>query len=168
MGPLTATAVLAKVGNARQFPSGRALAAYLGLVPRQNSTGGKNVLLSITKKGDRYLRTLLVHGARAALKVAPRHDDRRSQWALNLRRKSGPNVAAVALANKNARVLWKLLISDQHFRLQPPDPEPEIDGGGARKGSQQGKSRSCEAPALPVYPPRVPSPHAAPLILIKT
>ena len=102
-GPLSATAVIAKVGNARQFPSGRALSAYLGLVPRQNSTGGKTVLLGISKKGDRYVRTLLVHGARAALRVAPRHTDRRSQWALTLMGKRGPNVAAVALANKNAR-----------------------------------------------------------------
>lgn len=160
VGPLTATAMVAKVGNARQFPNGRALAAYLGLVPRQNSTGGKTVLLSITKKGDRYLRTLLIHGARAALQVASRHDDRLSQWALNLRRKSGPNVAAVALANKNARVMWKLLTSGEHFHAQPTR-KPEIDETGSRKGSQQRKSRSCEAPALPVYPPRAPSPHTA-------
>jgi transposase len=160
VGPLTATAMVAKVGNARQFPNGRALAAYLGLVPRQNSTGGKTVLLSITKKGDRYLRTLLIHGARAALQVASRHDDRLSQWALNLRRKSGPNVAAVALANKNARVMWKLLTSGEHFYPQPAH-KPEIDETGSRKGSQQRKSRSGEAPALPVYPPRAPSPHTA-------
>lgn len=166
VGPLTATAMVAKVGNARQFPNGRALAAYLGLVPRQHSTGGKTVLLNITKKGDRYLRTLLIHGARAALQVAPRHNDRRSQWALNLRRKSGPNVAAVALANKNARVMWKLLTAGEHFRPQPT-PEPEIDGTGSRKASQHRESRSFEAPALPVYPPRAPSPHTAPLSLLK-
>jgi transposase len=122
VGPVTATAMVAKVGNARQFPNARALGAYLGLVPRQHSTGGKTVLLGITKKGDRYLRALLIHGARAALQVAPRHSDRRSQWALTLRRKSGPNVAAVALANKNARVLWKLLTSGEHYRTQPPAP----------------------------------------------
>jgi transposase len=166
VGPLTATAMVAKVGNARQFPNGRALAAYLGLVPRQNSTGGKSVLLSITKKGDRYLRTLLIHGARAALQVAPRHDDHRSQWALNLRRKSGPNIAAVALANKNARVIWKLLTSGEHFRPQPLNPELEIDEMGSRKGSQIKKSRSGEAPALPVYPLRAPSPHTALLRLL--
>jgi hypothetical protein len=120
VGPLTATAMVAKVGNARQFPSGRALSAYLGLVPDQNSSGGNKVLLHITKRGDRYLRTLLIHGARAALQVAARYDDARSQWAIRLRRKSGPNVAAVALANKNARVLWKLLTSGEHYRLQPP------------------------------------------------
>jgi transposase len=161
VGALTATAMVAKVGNARQFPNGRALAAYLGLVPRQNSTGGKTVLLGITKKGDRYLRTLLIHGARAALQVAPRHDDRRSRWALQLRAKSGPNVAAVALANKNARVMWKLLTTGEHFRPRPAADQSEIDGEGARKGSQTRKSRSSGAPALPVYPPRAPSSHTA-------
>jgi Transposase IS116/IS110/IS902 family len=146
----------------------------------QHSTGGKTVLLNISKKGDRYLRTLLIHGARAALRVAPRHGDRRSQWALGLMRKRGPNVAAVALANKNARVLWKLLSSGEHFRPQPiaatiqhnstiPDemwppassPEPDIDEKGSRKGSQQRKSRTLQRSALAVYPPRAPSPHTA-------
>jgi transposase len=162
VGPLTATAIVAKIGNGRQFPGGRALSAFLGLVPGQNSSGGKNVLLPITKKGDRYLRTLLIHGGRAVLSVAGRHDDPRSQWALRLRRKRGPNVAAVALANKNARVLWKLLTSGEHFRSQPLGPEPVIDEEGSRKGLQQRKSRSSKAPALPVYPPRAPSPHTAP------
>ena len=197
VGPLTATAVVAKVGNARQFPNGRALSAYLGLVPRQNSTGGKTVLLGISKKGDRYVRTLLIHGARAALRVASRHTDRRSQWALKLMHKRGPNLAAVALANKNARVLWKLLAGGEQFKLQPGDAKaeraqtahrgasenhaarleddstnseyfpkhPDIDGKGSRKGSQKRKSQSVEAPALPVYPPRAPSPHTAQPIL---
>jgi transposase len=141
VGPLTATALVAKVGNARQFPNGRALSAYLGLVPRQHSTGGKTVLLSITKKGDRYLRTLLIHGARAALRVAPRHEDRRSQWALGLMRKSGPNVAAVALANKNARVLWKLLTSGQHFHPQPLAAKAECAPAAHRLASEQHAGR---------------------------
>ncbi len=137
VGPLTATALVAKVGNARQFPNGRALSAYLGLVPRQNSTGGKTVLLGISKKGDRYLRTLLIHGARAALRVASRHTDRRSQWALGLMHKSGPNVAAVALANKNARVLWKLLSTGEQFRPQPPATEAERAHAAHRLASDQ-------------------------------
>ena len=141
VGPLTATAMVAKVGNARQFPNGRALSAYLGLVPRQHSTGGKTVLLNISKKGDRYLRTLLIHGARAALRVAPRHDDRRSQWALSLMRKSGPNLAAVALANKNARVLWKLLTSGEHFRTQPPATEVVRAQAAHRSASEQRAGR---------------------------
>src|SRR5262249_39614019 len=177
-------AMVAKVGNAQQFPSGRAMSAYLGLVPGQNSSGGKNVLLPITKRGDRYLRTLLIHGARAALNVAARYEDARSQWALRLLRKSSPNVAAVALANKNARVLWKLLTSGEHFRPQAPAPgaehesstphevvtlapetKPGIDEAGSRKDSQKRKSRSLKAPALPVYPPRAPSPHTATPVL---
>ena len=186
VGPLTATAIVAKVGNARQFPNGRALSAFLGLVPGQNSSGGKNVLLPITKKGDRYLRTLLIHGGRAMLNVAGRHDDPRSQWALCLRRKRGPNVAAVALANKNARVLWKLLSSGEYFQTQPPAlsashdcgdhnnlgplvsrRQPDIDEEGARKGSQPKEKPKLSAPALPVYPPRAPSPHTAPTIFTK-
>jgi transposase len=141
VGPLTATALVAKVGNARQFPSGRALSAYLGLVPDQNSSGGKQVLLPITKKGDRYLRTLLIHGARSALQVAGRYDDGRSQWAVQLRRKSGPNVAAVALANKNARVLWKLLTSGEHFHTQPPVPEAVHAPAAHRRASVQHAGR---------------------------
>jgi transposase len=141
VGPLTATAVVAKVGNARQFPSGRALSAYLGLVPRQNSTGGKTVLLGISKKGDRYVRTLLVHGARAALRVASRHTDRRSQWALNLMRKRGPNVAAVALANKNARVLWKLLTTGEQFHPQAPATEAERAQTAQRLASKKHAGR---------------------------
>jgi transposase len=141
VGPLTATALVAKVGNARQFANGRALSAYLGLVPGQNSSGGKTVLLSITKKGDRYLRSLLIHGARAALQVAGRYDDPRSQWAIRLKRKSGPNVATVALANKNARVLWKLLTSGQHFRVQPPVPEAERAQAAQRLASPKPAGR---------------------------
>jgi transposase len=137
IGPLTATAAVAKVGDARQFPSGRAFSAYVGLVPRQHSTGGKTVLGSITKKGDRYLRTLLVHGARAALQFAARHDDARSQWALRLRRKSGMNLATVALANKNARVIWKLLTSGQHFQRQPANPMAERLPAAQRLASSQ-------------------------------
>jgi hypothetical protein len=170
--------MVAKVGHARQFASGRALSAYLGPVPGQNSTGGKTVLLPISKKGGRYLRTLLIHGGRAALQTAPRHDDARSQWALRLKRKSGPNVAAVAWANKNARVVWKLLTSGEHFRpplltaehlsrtpiervALAPENEPSIDEEGSRKRSSNQEKPKPKAPALPVYPPRAPSPHPA-------
>ena len=154
MGPLTATALIAKVGNARQFPSGRALSAYLGLVPDQNSSGGKQVLLPITKKGDRYLCTLLIHGARSALQVAGRYDDARSQWAVQLRRKSGPNVAAVALANKNARLLWKLLTSGEHFHTQPPAPQavraPAAHRGASEKrAGRRGAGRLAHDSSIP-------------------
>jgi len=114
VGPLTATALVAAVGNAQRFRNGRELSAYLGLVPRQHSSGGKTVLLGITKRGDRYLRTLLIHGARSALRQCK--DDARSGWVRRIRAERGPNVAAVALANKNARVLWALLARGDRYR----------------------------------------------------
>jgi transposase len=116
VGPLVATALVAAIGNARQFKSGRELGAWLGLVPRQHSSGQRTVLLGISKRGDRYLRTLLIHGARAAARVAARKRDARSVWVTRLQLRSGPNVAAVALANKNARVMWALLTRNQTYR----------------------------------------------------
>jgi len=116
VGPLTATALVAAVGNAQRFKNGRELSAYLGLVPRQHSSGGKTVLLGITKRGDRYLRTLLIHGARSALRQCKLNEDARSDWAASIRAARGPNVAAVALANKNARVLWALLARGDRYR----------------------------------------------------
>ena len=103
VGPLTATALAATVGSAAEFRNGRELAAWLGLVPRQRATGGKPTLPGISKRGDRHLRTLMIHGARAALRTAAKRDDRRSRWALEPQGRRGANVAAVALANKNAR-----------------------------------------------------------------
>jgi transposase len=137
VGPLIATAMVAKVGNAQQLPNARALSAYLGLVPRQHSSGGKSVLLGISKHGDRYLRTLLIHGARAALRVAHRRRDQRSLWVSRLMLKSGPNVAAVALANKNARVIWKLLTSGQRFTPRPGAPEVERAQAAQRLASEK-------------------------------
>ncbi len=116
VGPLIATALVAAIGNARQFKSGRELGAWLGLVPRQHSSGQRTLLLGISKRGDRYLRTLLIHGARAAARVAERRLDARSIWISRLKQRSGPNVAAVALANKNARVMWALLARNQSYR----------------------------------------------------
>jgi transposase len=109
VGPMTATALVAAVGDARQFARGRDLAASLGLTPGQHSSGGKERLLGITKHGDSYLRTLLVHGARAVLKVAARKDDPRSRWVMSVAHRRHKNVAAVALANKMARIAWALL-----------------------------------------------------------
>ena len=109
IGPMTATALVAAVGDARQFARGRDLAASLGLTPGQHSSGGKERLLGITKHGDSYLRTLLVHGARAVLKVAGRKDDPRSRWVMSVAARRHKNVAAVALANKMARIAWALL-----------------------------------------------------------
>jgi transposase len=116
VGPLVATAMVAAVGNAREFKSGRELSAWLGLVPRQHSSGNRNVLLGISKRGDRYLRTLLIHGARSALCRVERRRDRRSIWASRLKLARGFNVAAVALANKNARIIWALLTRGDNYR----------------------------------------------------
>ena len=91
------------------------MAAWLGLVPRQHSTGGRPTLLGISKRGDRYLRTLLIHGARSALRVAGRRQDRRSRWVLATEARRGRNVAAVALANKNARTAWAVLARGVEF-----------------------------------------------------
>ena len=119
VGPLTATALVAAVGNATEFRSGRELAAYLGLVPRHRASGGRTVLLGISKRGDRYLRTLLIHGARSALHRIERQRGARAIWAARLKLRRGANVAAVALANKNARVLWALLSRGQSYRPAP-------------------------------------------------
>ena len=115
LGELTATALVAAVSDAAQFKNGRQFAAWLGLVPRQHRSGGKARLLGISKRGDRYLRTLLVHGARSCLRWVDRQRDRRSQWARSLLERRGWNRAAVALANKNARVAWVLLRTDQVY-----------------------------------------------------
>ena len=115
IGVLKATALVAAVGDAAEFKNGREMAAWLGLVPRQHSTGGRPTLLGVSKRGDRYLRTLLVHGARAALTAAGRRTDRRSRWALELRERRGWNIAVVALANKNARAAWAVVARGAEF-----------------------------------------------------
>jgi transposase len=109
IGPLIASALVAMIGDARQFKNGRQLAVALGLTPRQHSSGGKERILGISKRGDSYVRTLLIHGARSALRTAPGKNDRLSRWALELAKRSHPNVAATALANKMARVAWAML-----------------------------------------------------------
>ncbi len=115
VGPVTATALVA-AGDARAFHNGRQMAAWLGLVPRQYSSGGKNVLLGISKRGDRYLRMLLIHGARAAMAAAKHKQDARSRWVTALAARRGANIAAVALANKNTRVLWALMAHNEEYR----------------------------------------------------
>jgi len=109
VGPLTATAITATVGDARPFRNGRQFAAWLGLVARQRSSGGKARHGRITKRGDVYLRTLLIHGARALMRHLDGRQDRKSQWVLALKARRGFNKAAVALAAKHARMLWALL-----------------------------------------------------------
>ena len=109
VGPIIATALVAAVGNAEQFAKGRQMSAALGLTPRQHSSGGKDRLLGISKRGDAYLRTLLIHGARSVIRTARDKDDRLSQWVTRLAARSHPNVAAAALANKTTRMAWAML-----------------------------------------------------------
>lgn len=116
IGPITASALVATVGDARNFANGRQLAAWLGLVPRQHSSGGKPTLLGISKRGDSYLRTLLIHGARSVLRFASDKTDRTSTWVNGLMARRHANVATVALANKNVRIVWALLVGGQAFR----------------------------------------------------
>lgn len=117
VGQLTATAVLAAVADAGHFDNGRDFAANLGLVPREHSSGGRQRLYGITKRGDTYLRTLLIHGARSALRCAGEKPDKLLRWASKLAERRGYNVAAVALANKMARVIWAILA---HGRVYVP------------------------------------------------
>jgi transposase len=109
IGPITATALIAAVGDVGVFKNGRQFAAWLGLVPKQHSTGGQTRLLGISKRGDSYLRKLLIHGARATLRFAGLKTDGRSRWIQGLLERRGWNRTAVAVANKNARIVWALL-----------------------------------------------------------
>jgi transposase len=117
VGYITASALVAHIGDVHQFKNGRELAAYLGLVPRQHSSGGKQVLLGISKRGDKYLRTLLVHGSRTVLRYAERKEDRDSQWLKQLEARRGKNKATVAQANKTARKAWALLARQTNYQL---------------------------------------------------
>ena len=109
IGPISASALVAAVGDATQFANGRDMAAWLGLVPSQHSSGGKERLGHISKRGDTYLRTLLIHGARSVINHCEGKEDRRSQWVNQLSKRRNRNIATVALANKNARIAWAVL-----------------------------------------------------------
>lgn len=115
VGPVTASAVVATVGDFKQFKNGAQFGAWLGLTPRQNSSGGRNNLGHITKRGDTYLRTLLIQGAKSIVLTAHRRDDPISRWAHALRERSGWQKAVVALANKNARILWAVFVRGRAF-----------------------------------------------------
>ena len=116
VGPKTATAVIAAVGDGSEFKNGRHLAAWMGLVPRQHSSGNRRILVGISKRGDKHLRTLLVHGARAVVRVSANKKDTFSQWVNALRERRGMNRAIVAVANKNARIIWAMLRRNEEFQ----------------------------------------------------
>jgi transposase len=127
IGPVTASALAASVGDFRQFKTAAQFGAWLGLVPSQNSSGGKASLGGITKRGDEYLRTLLVQGAKSAVMTAHKRSDRISQWMVQLTARVGWQKAVVALANKNARILWAVLAKGRrfdpnHVSIKPPGP----------------------------------------------
>lgn len=116
IGPLAATALVASIADASSFDNGRQVSAWLGLVPRQCSSGGKSTLLGMSKRGDAYLRTLLIHGARSAILAAQRRSQNTNVWLSNLLKRRHPNIAAVALANKNVRTVWALLAHGGEFQ----------------------------------------------------
>jgi transposase len=115
VGPMVATALVAEVGDWKAFSSGRGLAAWIGLVPRQHSTGGKERLGRISKQGNRYLRWLLVTGAMAVIRYARQHGTKRL-WLAQLMGRRPIKVAAVALANKIARIAWAMIVHEEHFK----------------------------------------------------
>jgi len=117
IGPVVASALVSAVGDGTQFAKGRDMAAWLGLTPSQHSSGGKSRLGHISKRGDKYVRMLLIHGARAALKAAEHKDDSRSRWVTGLAKRRNKNIATVALANKNARIAWSILSRGETYRV---------------------------------------------------
>jgi transposase len=115
IGALTATALYAAVGNATQFKKGRDMSAWLGVVPQQYSTGGRSRLGRISKRGNRYIRSLMVGGARAVVQYADKKDTRLSRWICSIKDKKGYNVAVVAFVNKTMRVAWAVLTTGQDY-----------------------------------------------------
>lgn len=116
VGPKTATAIVAAIGDGSEFKNGRHLAAWIGLVPRQFSSGDRTTLMGISKRGSQHLRSLLVHGARAVVRTAPSKTDLNNQWVNQLRQRRGFNRATVAVANKNARIIWAVLQTGEPYR----------------------------------------------------
>jgi transposase len=116
VGPKTATAIVAAIGDGAEFKNGRHLAAWVGLVPRQFSSGDRTTLMGISKRGNQHLRSLLVHGARAVVRTAPSKTDPNNAWVNQLRQRRGFNRATVAVANKNARIIWAVLRTGEPYR----------------------------------------------------
>jgi len=140
IGPLGASAMTASVGDFKQFKGGHQLGAWVGLVPSQNSSGGKTSLGRITKRGDDYLRTLLIQGAKSAVMSAGKRDDPTSRWLVQLVARVGWQKACVAMANKNARILWAVMTRDEDY-----DPRHVSEKPPAKKPAHE-----CAAAAAPV------------------
>lgn len=121
IGPLTASAAVATIGDAKLFKNGRELSAWLGLVPKQRSSGNTIRLSGMSKRGDRYVRTLFIHGARSVVKKCEHKTDKRSLWIADKKHRSGYNKASVALANKNARIVWAILTTGECYRQSTPN-----------------------------------------------
>jgi transposase len=116
VGPITASAIVATISDPNVFKNGREVSAWLGLVPKQHSSGNNIILGGITKRGDRYVRKLLVHGARSVVKTCENKTDKRSVWVADKKYRCGYNKATVALANKNARIIWAVLATGECYR----------------------------------------------------
>lgn len=119
IGPITASAIVATISDPNVFKNGREVSAWLGLVPKQHSSGNKIILGGITKRGDRYVRKLLVHGARSVVKTCENKTDKRSKWVADKKQRCGYNKASVAVANKNARIIWAMLATGECYRKSP-------------------------------------------------
>lgn len=116
LGVISATALIAAVGDASVFKNGRQMSAWLGLTPRQHSSGDRQILLGISKRGDKYIRKLLIHGARSVVYRAHTKQDKRSEWINQVAMRRGNNRACVAVANKNARIIWSMLVNEENYR----------------------------------------------------
>ena len=116
IGPITASALVASISDPGAFKNGREFSAWIGLVPRQFSSGNKTILGGISKRGDRYLKKLLIHGGRSVVRTCEKKTDRKSEWVKDKLQRGGFNKAAVAVANKNARIVWALLATGECYR----------------------------------------------------
>jgi transposase len=121
VGPITASAIAATVSDAKQFKSGREFAAWLGLVPRQKASGMKNVLSGISKRGDKYIRRLLISGAVAIVRYSRAKPTPERAWVNSLLERKPAKVAAVALANKTARIAWALMVNNESYQFKQPE-----------------------------------------------